>query len=116
VNTPVFSVGEKIHIITRRLFPKDVNQHFAGEIQAVSADQIRVEGHVFVYNSGKNEYEKRPEKRIRIFFMSGAGHIVIILPKSANLESLHYANKNGRLVFTDEKGFSLDINEFVPIS
>jgi hypothetical protein len=116
VDTPVLSIGEKVHIITRRLFPEDIKRHFAGEIQAISSDQIRLEGYVFIYDGGKNEYEKRPEKRTRIFSLSGAGLIVIVLPKSVDLETLHYELQNGRLKFTDGKDLSLDINEFGPTS
>jgi hypothetical protein len=116
VDTPVLSVGEKVHIITRRLFPDDIKRHFAGEILSVSGDQIRLEGYVFIYNAGMNEYERRPEKRTRIFSLSGAGLIVIVLPRNADLETLHYEVKNRRLIFTDGKDLSLDINEFGPTS
>jgi hypothetical protein len=110
----VLNIGDKVHIITRRLFPEDIRRHFAGEVLESSGDQIRTEGYVFIYNQATNEYERRPEKRIRIFSLSGAGVIVIVLPKTADLEALHYVSVNNRLKCTDGKQFSMDINEFGP--
>jgi hypothetical protein len=112
LSEPVLQIGENVHIITRRLFPQDVRRHFAGEILAITNDLIRVEGYAFIYESSKDEYEKRPKKRTRVFSMSGAGHIVIVLPKSVQLDALHYRSINRRLVLTDGADFTLDINEF----
>ena len=39
-----------------------------------------------------------------------------VLPESVRLEVLHYAFEGGRLVLTDGAGYSLDINEFGPIT
>jgi hypothetical protein len=108
----VLNMGDKVHIITRRLFPDDIRRHFAGEVLEASGDQVRVEGYVFVYNQATNEYERRPDKRIRIFSLSGAGVIVIVLPKTVDLDALHYVFVNQRLKCTDGKEFSMDINEF----
>lgn len=112
----VLKAGEKVHVITRRLFAEDLRRHFVGEIIAVTDYLIRVKGYVFVFQAGLNEYHKRPEMRIRVFSLTDAGNIVNVIPEGVQIESLHYRFANQRLVITDDAGFSLDINEFGPIA
>jgi hypothetical protein len=109
--------GEKMHVITRRYFEGDIRRHFAGQVVAASESTARVRGFTFVFYPGPNEYVRRPEPRERIIALSDAGNIINIIPENVNLEDLVYlmAERN-RLVVTDRKSFSLDINEFSGIS
>ena len=104
--------GEKIHIITRRLFGDDLRRHFLGECTQVTADYARVEGYAFVFDASRNEYQKRPERRRRVFSLVGAGLIITVLPTELDLERVRYEMRKGRLVLTDGGAFELDINEF----
>ena len=42
------------------------------------------------------------------------GHVVTRLPREVNVDALEYEVADGRLVVTDSRAFSLDINEFGP--
>ena len=108
----VISVGDKVHIITRRLFEGEVLRHFVGEVTRISGTLQEVQGFAFVHNRGTNEYKKRPELRTRIFSLGQADFIVNKIPPGTAVESLEYRYIENRLVITDRKGFSLDINEF----
>ncbi len=108
----VVEVGQKVHIITRRLFKEDVRRHFVGTILAVSGYVTRVEGFVFVYSPIRMEYRKRPERRTRVFDLADAGHIVIVLPSEVEIDRIRYGIVEDRLVVMDGSGFTLDINEF----
>ncbi len=114
MNENVLEIGDKVHVMTRRQFPDDLRRHFAGTVQAVSDQLARVEGYVFVYHSGRNEYEKRGEKRLRILSLSDAGNIINVIPNEVEIDSLRYGMVNNRLAITDGKSFALDINEFGP--
>lgn len=114
MSDPLIVPGVKLHIITRRNFSEDLRRHFAGEVVGVGSEICEVKGHVFVFNAGANEYQKRPQLRIRLFSLADAQHIVNKLPSEVDLEALKYTTLDGRLVVTDGKGFSLDINEFGP--
>ena len=105
--------GEKIHVITRRFFEGDIRRHFAGQVVTASETVARVQGYTFVFYPGPNEYIRRPETRERIIALSDAGNIINVLPENVRLEDLVY-QKSGqnRLVVTDGKSYSLDINEF----
>ncbi len=109
-------VGDRVHIITRRLFPGDALRHFAGEVTKVSGELQEVQGHAFVFNRATNEYERRPERRTRIFSFGQAGLIVNKIPHTVAIESLEYRFVSERLVVTDNSGFALDINEFGPLA
>lgn len=106
------SAGEKVHVITRRLFDGDLQRHFVGECTKVTDNAIRVEGYAFIYDPTKSGYERRPEKRTRVFSLSDGNLIIVILPPDVAIDSLKYARANDRLVLTDGKSILLDINEF----
>jgi hypothetical protein len=108
----VLAIGEKLHIMTRRLFADDVHPHFVGEISAVSGALFRAQGYSFVFDSGSNSYVKHPAARTRLFSLSDAGHIINVLPREVDLNSLEYRTVAGRLTITDGRSFSLEINEF----
>ena len=104
--------GEKVHVITRRLFDGDVRRHFAGECTKVAGNTMRVEGYAFVFDATKNAYERRPDKRTCVFSLSDGNLIITVLPSEVEIESLQYVVVNNRLLVTDGKSLSLDINEF----
>lgn len=60
-------VGEKLHIVTRRLFGDDLRRHFVGTCTAIDRSRARVEGYAFVFDPSRNEYQRRPERRTRLF-------------------------------------------------
>ncbi|MCJ7735180.1 MAG: hypothetical protein MUP11_11600 [Anaerolineales bacterium] len=106
-------VGEKLHIITRRLFEGDLRRHFAGVVEEVTGTIIRVRGYVFVFDEGVNEFVRRNEERRRLFSVSDAGLVINILPLETEVEDLRYKmNDLANRVLTDGKTFSLNISEF----
>lgn len=111
----IVTAGEKIHVITRRLFKDDVRRHFAGIVTAVNSvqDVIRAEGFTFVFESASMKYIRREDLRCRVISLIDAGVNITMLPKDVNIGQLRYAEFNGRLVVTDGK-FKLDVNEFGP--
>jgi hypothetical protein len=108
----IIETGDKLHIITRRLFPDDLQRHFVGEVTKAIGHLCHLQGYVFVFDSGTNEYLKQHERRTRIYSLADANHIVNVLPREIDIGALEYRTIDRRLVVTDMKGFSLDINEF----
>jgi hypothetical protein len=109
---PTIQVGDKFHIITRRRFESDLRRHFAGEVVAVTGEHQMLRGYTFVFESGKNEFTKRPEIRTRLFDLGQEGFIVNKLPTQVDIPSLRYCVIDKHLVMTDDDTFVLDINEF----
>ena len=108
----ILNEDEIIHIITRRRYADDVRRHFVGRVIEATDVSARVEGYAFVFDSNRNEYVKREHMRMRIIALADAGNIINVLPRSVELDDLKYAmSDRGKLVVTDGRSFSLDINE-----
>jgi hypothetical protein len=116
VSERVIEVGDKLHIVTRRLFEGDVRRHVVGEVTAVSDERHEVQGYTFVFSPGNNEYRKGPDLRTRVFSLGAAGLTVNKIPRDVAIESLQYRLIGNRLVVTDSGDFALDINEFGPLA
>lgn len=109
----VLEKGEKVFIITRRLFLQDLRRHFVGEVLETTETAARVKGYVFVYNADNNNFVRRDEIRTRIFSLTDAGFIINILPRQAILDKIRYqVDEKNQGVITDEKTFILNVSEF----
>ena len=113
---PEFAIesGDKLHIVTRRLFHEDVRRHFVGEVVAVTGYLVEVRGYPFVFNTAINEYQKIPETRTRVFSLGDSGHIVNLIPRDVDIDAVAYRATEPGLVVTDGQSFSMAINEFGP--
>lgn len=112
----VVTIGDKLHVITRRQFDGDVRRHFMGEVIGNTGSLVELEGVVMVFNEGSNEWIRQPETRRRIFSLGEAGHVVNRIPREAEIDQLMYERIDGELLVTDGKEFELNINEFGPRS
>jgi hypothetical protein len=97
----------------RSLYENATRRHFLGEVQAVEGTACRLEGFVFVYDKKTTEFFRKPEKRTTVVDLSESGYISNIIDQNVDLESVVYKYSTGvGLIATDNKSFSLDINEF----
>ena len=108
----VIEVGDKLHVMTRRLFEEDIRRHFAGEVTAVSEGLVEVRGYTFIFHSGSSEYRRLPEERTRLFSLGDSGHVVNKIPRDVEVGSIAYRTIENRLVISDGRSFSLPVNEF----
>jgi hypothetical protein len=109
----LIDIGEKVHLIERRLFESDVRRHFVGVVERADAAAMRVRGYVFTHDSASSQYMRSEDQRIRIFPLTTSGFIVNVIDPSTEIDNVRYVlNEIGRLVVTDGGAFSLDINEF----
>jgi predicted SnoaL-like aldol condensation-catalyzing enzyme len=105
--------GEKIHVLTRRRFENDIRRHFVGVVKESNESTVKIEGSVFVVDSFREHFERRPEIRTRIIGLADSGNIINVIPKNVDLKALNYKiSKDNHLVITDDKSFQMDINEF----
>lgn len=111
---PVVGLGDKLHIITRRLFHEDLRRHFVGEVVGASGGLYELRGFAFILNPGTGEYRRREVARNRVFSLSDSGHIASKLPRDTRIEKVEYKTVENRLVVTDNASFQMDINEFGP--
>ncbi len=91
----------------------DLRRYFVGEIVAASDTLARVVGYTSVLDNMTGQFVRRYERRIRIIGLAETGNIINILPLNADIESSQYKQSTeGKLIVTDGKNFTLDINEF----
>jgi len=109
----VISVGEKVHVVTRRLFEEDLRRHFAGVVEGTTDTAIRVRGYTWVYERSSGEFIRRKAMRTMVMGTSDAGLILSILPETVELDNLRYAMDSKRKrVLTDDHGFEMNVSEF----
>jgi len=109
----IIEKGEKIHVMYRALYEKSTRRHFLGEVKVAEGPVCRLEGFVFVYDQKTTEFLRKPEKRITIIDLSESGYITNVIDQKVNLNNVNYKyTQDTGLIATDNKGFSLNINEF----
>lgn len=107
----ILDIGEKVHIIERRLFKEDARRHFVGEITRCTESNIRVIGYDWAIETMRG-FVRKPEKRERIMVLN-EGLIINVIPRDVNIEDITYITTPQRnQMVTDGKKFSLDITEF----
>ena len=105
--------GEKVFIISRRIFEKDLRRHFVGEVLESNEAVARVRGYAFVYDDINSDFVRREELRTRIIPLTDAGYIINLLPSEAVLEEISYqTDERNQRTITDGKTFQLNISEF----
>jgi len=109
----MLSIGEKIFVITRRLFKDEIPRHFFGEIQDASEMAIRVCGYSFIFDNAIGEFVRREDLRTRFFSLIDAGFVIYVIPREVNIEDIRYSQNNmHQRVVTDGKAFIMNASEF----
>ncbi len=109
----LLSPGEKIHVMHRRRFDKDVRRHFVGQVEAYEQGIARAAGYVFVIDDlSKHLFVKRPDRRRKLVPVASGDVIVNVIPDQVDLERVTYEMKDRVLTVTDGSGWSMDVKEF----
>jgi hypothetical protein len=112
-NAVILSPGEKIHVMHRRRFEKDVRRHFVGEVAGYEQGVARASGYVFVVDDlSKHLFVKRPDRRTKLIPTMSGDVIVNVIPETVDVESVAYELKDRSLVVTDGGDWAMDVKEF----
>ena len=113
LNTAILQPGDKIHVIHRRRFDKDVRRHFVGQVEAYDQGIARTSGYVFVVDDlSKHLFVRRPDLRIKLVPVASGDVIVNVLPGTLDLDRVTYELRDRTLLVTDHSGWSMDVKEF----
>jgi hypothetical protein len=111
--THILNPGEKVHIIHRRRFEKDIRRHFIGHVDDYEHGVARVSGYVFVIDDlSQHLFVRRPDKRIKLVPLTSGEIIVNVIPSSVDIETVHYELKDRTLIVTDGSPWTMDVKEF----
>lgn len=109
----IISTGTKLHLTYRALYEKSTRRHFLGEVIEADGVICLLEGYAFVYDPKLETYARKPEKRQTVVDLAESGYVVNIIDATVNLDDVSYRySRDSGMVATDDKDFSLDINEF----
>lgn len=109
----ILKPGEKIHVIHRRRFDKDIRRHFVGTVEAFAAGVVRATGYVFVIDDLKEHlFIKRPDRRTKLIPLASGDVIVNVLPDAVDIEAVAYKLEDRVLWVTDGNGWKMDVKEF----
>ena len=108
----ILDSGDRVFIITRRLFPDDVQRHFVGIVDKATQNAIRIHGHAFVRDVAQGEFVRRKGQRSRVFPLDNQ-IVIFVLPDDIDIGVVRYEHPTGKeLTVTDGKQFRIDISEF----
>lgn len=109
----ILSPGDKIHVMHRRRFEKDVRRHFVGEVESCEQGVARASGYVFVIDDlSKHLFMKRPDRRTKLIPIISGDVIVNVIPETVEVESVAYELKDRSLVVTDGGDWATDVKGF----
>jgi len=106
----VISVG-KNSILSCVARSRTTLRHFIGEVVATSRSVARLRDYAFGFDSTTNHFIRRPEIRTHILRFDNT-LLVNVIPPDVVLAYIAYTLKGRTLVVTDNRDFSLEINEF----
>ncbi|HLI78400.1 MAG TPA: hypothetical protein VKV03_00380 [Candidatus Binataceae bacterium] len=108
----IFSDGDRILVVDKRLFKDDNTRLFVGIVEEFAADTLRARGfsfHVSPYEvSGA---ERRGEERVRVITLA-AGDIIFVLPRDQDLTRLQLKRSPKSMQLTDGT-FAMDLSDFM---
>src|SRR5512145_476828 len=104
---PIVEPGEKVLVTERRHFAEDVRRQFAGVIERVGRNTIRIRGYLFVYDALLGNFRRMPEQRVRVYRIDNQ-IFLNVLPADCDVAELHYVKADRELVLTDRKNTRLE--------
>jgi hypothetical protein len=107
----ILNKGEKIHVIHRRHFEKDLHRHFVGVVEEYDSGVARVNGYVYTVDMAKFVFVKRPDRRIRVISVISGDLLVNVLPAAVDIENIVYKQEKKAVRVTDGSEWHLDISE-----
>jgi hypothetical protein len=107
----ILAPGEKVFIMTRRLFREDFRRHFVGEVEELFGGTLRAHGYSFIYDEVLNDFVRREDLRTRLFSAIDAGLMIFVLPAEVVLADVRYEIRKGERLLTDGKAFNMNVSE-----
>jgi hypothetical protein len=110
--TTILDAGDKIHIIHRQLFDRDVQRHFVGIVETCEGSLAKVKGYLFARDTQSNQFVRHDqEARTRIVALNSDMLIINVLPPHVDTEKITYKRHVGQEVtVTDGSDWHLELS------
>jgi hypothetical protein len=107
----ILKKGDNIFVAHRRLFDGDAPRFFVGQVDDYEVGVVKARGYSYVWDEMSGLMLEKPDARTRILALSSGTLMVYQLPDTVDLESLRFVMKDGSVVVTDRKEFTMNLAE-----
>ena len=104
--------GFKVLVVHRRLFEKDHERFFIGEVDGYEDGIIRVRGYTWLRDLFAGTFFRKRDERTKILSLASGTFLVYELPADLDVESagIRFEGED-HVVLCDDKSFEMDLTE-----
>lgn len=104
--------GSCVLVVHRRLFERDDNRLFVGQIEAMELGVVRVTGYSFVRDAMAGKVERKSESRTKLLSLTSGTLIVYLLPAAFDLSKAEVHCRETEMWLTDGSDYSMNLSEW----
>lgn len=108
----LLEAGERVLVVHRRLFERDENRLFLGEVEAIDTGVIRTTGYTFVRDMLEGKMRRKSDARTKLLSLTAGTLIVYVLPRSLDLNLVEIRCEDAEIWLTDGSDFTMNLSEW----
>lgn len=108
----VLETGSCVLVVHRRLFERDDNRLFVGQIESMDCGVIRTTGYSFIRDIMEGTVRRKSESRTKLLSLTSGTLIVYVLPLDFDLNQAEVCCKETEMWLTDGSEFSMNLSEW----
>ncbi len=108
----LFEPGSCVLVVHRRLFERDDNRLFVGQIESLDSGVIRTTGYSFVRDIMEGTVRRKSESRTKLLSLTSGTLIVYLLPPRFELSKAEVSCRETEMWLTDGSDFSMNLSEW----
>ncbi|MFT5327403.1 MAG: hypothetical protein ACI8P0_005292 [Planctomycetaceae bacterium] len=112
MKTELLESGDRVLVVHRRLFERDDNRLFVGEIETIDSGVIHTTGHTFVRDMLEGTVRRKSDTRTKLLSLSSGTLLVYVLPRSFDLQRAEICCRETETRLTDGSDFSMNLSEW----
>ncbi|MDA1162965.1 MAG: hypothetical protein O3B13_07675 [Planctomycetota bacterium] len=104
--------GARVLVVHRRLFERDDNRLFVGEVEAMNDGVFRTTGYTFVRDTLGGTIRRKSDPRTKLLSLTSGTLIVYVLPAELDLSRVEIQCEETEVWLTDGNDFSMNLSEW----
>lgn len=110
--TSLVESGDKLLVVHRRLFEKDDNRFFVGEVEGFDAGVVRVRGFTFVRDLLGGAIRRKIESRTKLLSVTSGTLLFYVLPPEVEPDAVEFVAEEAELHLAGPNGFRMNLSEW----
>jgi hypothetical protein len=111
-NMNLVEPGSSVLVVHRRLFERDDNRLFVGQIEAMDGGVIRTKGYTFVRDVMEGTVRRKSESRTKLLSLTSGTLIIYLLPLEFEFTKAEVRCRETEMWLTDGSDFSMNLSEW----